>query len=134
VLAVSALNDDDAVGHKRPPKGSRWKKGQCGNAGRRRKRNAKSTVEIIDQLLAKPMEVVEHGLARRETGLALIVTQLLKKELAGERRAMTVLNKYEAFALRQNESRDILLKFDSRPEQPRGKTRKTEQRDADEKL
>jgi Family of unknown function (DUF5681) len=131
---VSAPGGDDAVGYMRPPKGSRWKKGQCGNPRRRRKRSAKSTVEIIDQLFAKPMEFVEHGFARRETGLALIVTQLLKKELAGERRAMAVLNKYEAFALRQNESRDILLKFASSPEQPRGKTRKPEQRDADEKL
>lgn len=71
---MSAPDDDDAVGYKRPPKGSRWKKGQCGNPGRKRKRPTKGVVEIIDQLLATPVNVVENGSARPMSGFELIVT------------------------------------------------------------
>jgi hypothetical protein len=99
---MSALQNDDAVGYKRPPKHTRWKKGQCGNPGRKRKRAPKGTAEIIDQLFEKTITFTENGLARTVNGLALIVTQLVKKEMAGDRRAMAARLKYEAFTGRQN--------------------------------
>ena len=37
---------DEGVGYRRPPKHTRWKKGQCGNPGRKRKRALKGTAEI----------------------------------------------------------------------------------------
>jgi Family of unknown function (DUF5681) len=77
---MSAQQDDDAVGYRRPPKAFRWKKGQCGNPGRKRTRALKGAAEIIDQLFAKPVNVVESGSARRANGLEVIVTQLVKKE------------------------------------------------------
>ncbi len=43
---MSAPQDDDAVGYKRPPKAFRWKKGQCGNPSQKRKRALKGTAEI----------------------------------------------------------------------------------------
>ena len=109
---MSAPQDDDVVGYRRPPKASRWKKGQCGNPGRKRTRALKGAAEIIDQLFARPVNVVENGSARRANGLEVIVSQLVKKELAGDRRAMAVRLKYAEFAVRQNVSRDILITSD----------------------
>jgi hypothetical protein len=37
-----------AVGYGRPPEHSKWKKGQCGNPARIRKRTAKPIVAMID--------------------------------------------------------------------------------------
>jgi Family of unknown function (DUF5681) len=108
-----AQKEDDAVGYKLPPKAYRWEKGQCGNPGRKRKRALKGTAEIIDQLFTKPVSFVENGSVRKASGLAVIVSQLVKKQLAGERRAMNVRLKYETFAVRQNVSRDILILSDS---------------------
>jgi Family of unknown function (DUF5681) len=93
---------DDAVGYKRPPKAYRWKKGQCGNPRRKRKRELKGAAEIIDQLFAKPVSFVEDGSVRKASGLAVIVSQLVKRQIAGERRAMNVRLRYETFAVRQN--------------------------------
>ena len=107
-----AQKENDAVGYKRRPKAYRWKKGQCGNPGRKRKRALKGAAETIDQLFAKPVSFVENGSARKTSGLAVIVRQLVKRQLAGERRAMEVLNKYRTFAVRQNVSRDILILSD----------------------
>ena len=42
------------VGYGRPPKGTRWKKGQSGNPGAKKRRPAAvATVEIIDRLFVK---------------------------------------------------------------------------------
>ena len=73
----------------------------------------KGTAEIIDQLFAKRVSFVEDGSVREASGLAVIVRQLAKRQLAVERRAMAVLNKYQTFAVRQNVSRDILILSDS---------------------
>jgi Family of unknown function (DUF5681) len=110
---MSGQKQDDAVGYKRPPKAYRWKKGQCGNPSRRPRRALKGAAEIIDELLAKPVRVVEDGSVRKATGLAVIVSQLVRRQLRGERRAMNVRLKYETFAARQNASRDILILSDS---------------------
>jgi hypothetical protein len=75
---MSAQKEDDGVGYKQPPKAYRWKKGQCGNSGRKRKRTLKGTAEIIDQLFVKPVRFVENGSARKASGLAVIVRQLVK--------------------------------------------------------
>jgi hypothetical protein len=115
---MTIQKEDDAVGYKRPSKAYRWKKGQCGNSSRKRKRALKGAAEIIDQLFAKPVRFVENGSVRKASGLAVIVSQLVKKQLAGERRAMNVRLKYETFAIRQNVSRDILILSDS-PERRR---------------
>ena len=48
------------VGYKRPPKVTRWKKGQSGNPKRRRAARSISTIEMIDRLLMRPIKVVER--------------------------------------------------------------------------
>ena len=113
---MNAENENDPVGYKRPPKAYRWKKGQCGNPGRKRRRAVKGAAEIIDQLFADPVTFVENGLPQKASGLAVIVRQLVKSQLAGSRRAMDVRLKYETFAAAQQTGvRDILFVSDSRP-------------------
>jgi len=58
------------VGFGRPPKRTRWKKGQSGNRGRRKVRRAATTAEIIDKLLLSPIDITENGKPRRVTKLA----------------------------------------------------------------
>ncbi len=89
------MTGDDEVGYGRPPKRTRWQKGQSGNPGRRRARRVATTSEIIDKLLLAPIDITESGRPRRVTTLEAILLQLWKKELEGNRRALAVRLKYE---------------------------------------
>jgi hypothetical protein len=48
------------VGYCKPPEHSKWKKGQCGNPKRIRKRPAKRIAELVDDFLASEVEVVDR--------------------------------------------------------------------------
>lgn len=98
------------VGYKRPPKETRWKKGQSGNPANRRPVQALGALEAIDRLLLRPIEVVEKGETKRVTSLEVILRQLWQNELAGSQRALSVLLKYEAIA-RENEKRGLNLQL-----------------------
>jgi Family of unknown function (DUF5681) len=86
------------VGFGRPPKRTRWKKGQSGNPGRRRSRRFATTAEIIEKLLLAPIEIIENGDARRTTVMEAITRQLWKKAVDGHPRAVDVLLKYQELA------------------------------------
>ena len=68
---------------------------------RKRKSVPRGAAEIIDQLFAKRFKVTENGSPRTASGLEVIITRLISKEIAGDRRAMAVRLKYLAFAHRQ---------------------------------
>lgn len=89
------------VGYGKPPKHSRWKKGQSGNPKRRYRRPKRGVVELIDDLLAQQIEIVENGAARRVPILQAIITQLWIKEMSGSRRALAVRLQYQDFARSQ---------------------------------
>ena len=95
---MSTSLKDYEVGYQRPPKRSRWKKGQCGNPDRKYPNRRPSVLEFIDKLLLRPIEVVEKGETKRVTALAIIVLQLWRQEFAGNRQALAVRLKYEAIA------------------------------------
>ena len=88
----------NTTGYKQPPKRSRWKTGQCGNPDRKYPARRLSALEFIDQLLLRPIEVVEKGQTKRVTALAVIVLQLWRQEFSGNRRALAVRLKFEAIA------------------------------------
>jgi hypothetical protein len=104
------VSDDYEVGYKRPPKRTQWKKGESGNRNRRRSRRPLRLIEVIDQILLKPVTVTENGLARQMPAVGAIVLQLLRKELAGNRRALTVRLAYEALA-QQYAERKLEIRF-----------------------
>ncbi len=87
------------VGYGRPPKSTRWKKGQCGNPNRVRKRAPKRVVEMIDEFFAAEIDIVENGISRRVSNFEAIVLQLWIKAVTGtSKRAVNVLLKYLEFA------------------------------------
>jgi hypothetical protein len=107
---MSSSPKDYDVGYKRPPKKTRWKKGQSGNPARRHPPRSVSAIETIDRLLLRRVEVVEKGETRKITALELIVLQLWQQELAGNRRALGVRLKYGGIA-RENAERGVEVEF-----------------------
>jgi Family of unknown function (DUF5681) len=91
------------VGYGRPPKQTRWQKGQSGNPNRRRKRVSKPIVEMIDAFFAGEIEIIENGIPRRVTNFEAILLQLWTKVMAGNRRAMNVWLNYKDFAATRGE-------------------------------
>jgi hypothetical protein len=104
------MSSPSAVGYKRPPEQSRWKKGQSGNPNHRYPRRSISVVEMIDGLLSGPIDIVENGVTRRVSTLEAIILQLWRKEVSGDRRALSVRLKYQEFA-RQNAKQRVEITF-----------------------
>ena len=99
------------VGYGRPPKHTRWKKGQCGNPNRIRKRAPKRVVEMIDEFFAAEIDVVENGISRRVSNFEAIVLQLWRKAVTTtSKRAVNVLLKYLEFAASRGGMRVFALK------------------------
>ena len=99
------------VGYGRPPKATRWKKGQCGNPNRVRKRAPKRVVEMIDEFFAAEIDVVENGISRRVSNFEAIVLQLWRKAVTTtSKRAVNVLLKYLEFAASRGGMRVFALK------------------------
>ena len=86
------------VGYGKPPEHAKWKKGQCGNPKRIRKRPVKPVAEFIDAFFAGAVEVVDDGVSQRRTAFEVIYLQLYSKAMAGNRRALKVLKQYSDFA------------------------------------
>ena len=107
---MSAPDNDYEVGYKRPPKWTRWRKGQSGNAGRKRKAASVDTVEIIDRMFAEQIDIVENGIPRKMTALEAIVLRIWAKEMSGSKRASAVRLKYQEFAQSRGESREIIIR------------------------
>jgi Family of unknown function (DUF5681) len=68
---MSSSPEDYHVGYKRPPKETRWKKGQSGNPARRHPPRSISAIETVDRLLLRRVKVVEKGETRTITALTL---------------------------------------------------------------
>lgn len=105
--------DDDAAGYRRPPKQTRWKKGQSGNPKRRYPLRSKNTVEMIDRFFLKLVTITENGGEKKVSTLEAIFLQLWLKEIAGDRRALDVRLKYEAFARANSEIRVEMIFIDN---------------------
>jgi Family of unknown function (DUF5681) len=106
---VSPRESLGEVGYKRPPKHTQWKKGQCGNPERKRKRSPRGVIALIDEVWREPISIVESGVPRRVSVFQAILSQLMLKELSGDRRAAAARLKYQAFVCRQRGPRKIVL-------------------------
>jgi hypothetical protein len=92
------MSKEYEVGYGKPPEHSKWKKGQCGNPKRVRKRRVKLVAELVDEFLASEVEVVDNGVSQRRTAFEIIYLQLCNKAIAGNARALKVLKQYSDFA------------------------------------
>jgi hypothetical protein len=97
---MSVDQPDDKIGYGKPPRHTRWKDGQSGNPKRQYPRRVETTVELIDRLLLKPVEITVGEKSRKVTALEAILFRLLQKELVGDARALKIRLKFEEFARR----------------------------------
>jgi hypothetical protein len=74
--ACMSTSKEYKVGYCKPPEHSKWKKGQCGNPKRIRKRPVKPVAALIDEFLASEVEVVDDGIPQRRTAFEVIYLQL----------------------------------------------------------
>jgi hypothetical protein len=109
---MTTPHDDEKVGYRRPPRDTRWKKGQSGNS-RKKPRLEESVVDLIDRLLLQEVRLTLNGEVRTVPALEAIVSQLQLKEMAGSARASKILLKYRSFASQHTERQFQLIFKDS---------------------
>ncbi|SHK17734.1 hypothetical protein SAMN05444000_1212 [Shimia gijangensis] len=85
---MSEDEDDFEVGYGKPPKKTRFKKGQSGNA-KGRPKGSRNFGTIVDEALNGKVTVNENGKASKIASSQALVLRLLEKALRGEDRALT---------------------------------------------
>ena len=108
---MNSPSEKYAVGYGRPPEHSKWKKGQCGNPKRIRKRSIKPVATMVDEFFAREFVVVENDMLQRHTAFEIIFMQLCKKATAGNTRALKVVKMYMDFAASRDSSDGIRLEI-----------------------
>ena len=81
---------DYAVGYGRPPRHTRFVKGQSGNP-RGRPCGAKNFATLLDEALNEPVTVTENGGRRRVSKRRAIITQLVNRSATADFRAVKLL-------------------------------------------
>lgn len=112
---VRAPDDAYEVGYGRPPQETRWKKGQSGNPGPKKRRSASvATVEIIDRLFGEPVEIFENGAARKVSALEAILMRLWAAEMSGSKRAGRVRLQFLELVPKNDRTREIRIEDKNR--------------------
>ena len=81
---------DYEVGYGKPPRHTRFAKGQSGNP-RGRPRGAKNFTTLLEEALNEPVTVTENGGRRKVSKLQAIVTQLVNRSATADFRAIKIL-------------------------------------------
>jgi hypothetical protein len=77
-------NDDDSIGYGKPPKHSRFKKGQSGNPrGRKRREAYEETEHPLRTYLLEPMAVTIKGKRVKMPVVTVLVKSMINKALGG---------------------------------------------------
>jgi Family of unknown function (DUF5681) len=85
---------DYEVGYRRPPRHTRFKKGQSGNP-KGRPRGSRRLAQLLNKALSRTVVVNEHGRQRRITMLEAIFAQPVTKAARGDQRAIQLLLLYQ---------------------------------------
>lgn len=102
---MSSDGDDDKAGYGKPPRRTRWKSGESGNPKRRYPKREDNTVELIDRLLLRPIEITVGEKSRWVTTLEAILFRLWQKEVLGDTRALKIRLKFQEFARQHTKPR-----------------------------
>src|SRR5690348_9947669 len=81
---------DYAVGYGKPPRHTRFKRGQSGNPQGRPK-GSKNLTTLLTEALNEPVIVAENGGRRRITMRLAIIKQLVKRSANADLRAIKIL-------------------------------------------
>lgn len=85
---MSREDDLEDVGYKRPPRHSRFRKGQSGNpSGRRKAKPRLGLMEELDKLLGAPIKVVRNGRQESISFLAALLSKTAEAALKGDAKA-----------------------------------------------
>ncbi len=132
--------DDYKVGYRKPPRHSRFKKGQSGNP-RGKPRGTKNSATLLKQALLASVLVKQNGHQAKTTKLRAIVTRLIHQAMQGDYPSIRLLIRYAGLDRRLNEPkheqggipaetaqtiRRALLGDSYRPETQRGSESKNE--------
>jgi hypothetical protein len=108
---LSAPDNDYEVGYGRPPTETRWRNGQSGNPGAKKRKPASvATVEIIDRLFSEPVEIVENGVSRKVSTLEAILMRLWAAEISGSKRAGRVRLQFLELVPKDDRKREFIIK------------------------
>jgi hypothetical protein len=83
-------NEDDDVGYRKPPKASRWRKGQSGNRRGRQKGVRNLKTELAEEL-GEIVSIKEQGLAKTITKQRALIKAMTLKAVQGDTRAANIL-------------------------------------------
>ncbi len=83
-------NPEYAVGFGKPPRRTRFCKGQSGNP-KGRPRGAKNLATLMEKVLKEPVVISENGKRRRITKREALIKQLVNKAIAGDPRSIKLL-------------------------------------------
>jgi Family of unknown function (DUF5681) len=95
-----SIHYEHKTGYRRPPEDRRWKKGQSGNPNGRRNKSLDIS-QMIDRFFAGKIKITEGDIVRRVSRFEAILLQLWRKAVAGNKRAHSVLMRYETFVVSQ---------------------------------
>jgi hypothetical protein len=85
-------DDDDRVGYGRPPKHSRFKKGQSGNPrGRKRRHRYEEEENPLRMYLLEEMTVKMSGRKVKMPAIDVIIKSMINKAMAGDHRSQKLL-------------------------------------------
>lgn len=85
---MSDGEQDDKVGYRRPPKHTRFKKGQSGNPRGRPKKEAPPIEDVFRKVMSSPVKL---GDGRSVSVIEAAVRKLAKDALSGDRQALRLL-------------------------------------------
>jgi|APThiThiocy_cv2_1041547.scaffolds.fasta_scaffold00710_43 hypothetical protein len=80
------MSDDEDIGFRKPPKHSRWKKGQSGNPKGRAKGQRNLKTDLLAELHER-IQINEGGIPRRITKQRALLKAIIVRAIAGDARA-----------------------------------------------
>lgn len=100
------------IGHGKPPLHTRFKPGQSGNPGGRKK-GARNLKTVIADILETEIELIENGRARKRPLIDALILKLVQEALSGDTRAIRdLLDRYERVTAASEERADEPLRED----------------------
>jgi hypothetical protein len=101
------------VGHRKPPEHTRFKKGQSGNPGGRRK-GSQNLKTLIKQVLESEIEISDSGKKRKASLVEALILRQVQEAMRGHHRAIeSLLDRFERISAAEEPARQELPEEDA---------------------